>query len=106
MPGQARWRLIEGQVTGQPENASLTGDLRDTGYGYPALNAAADREAPGVLCAFEPTTMTRILAGLDVVEGIASRLFTRQLRNVNGTLAWVYLAGDCAGIGTPINAWR
>ncbi|MEV0900986.1 gamma-glutamylcyclotransferase family protein [Actinoplanes sp. NPDC049802] len=105
MPGRTRWHLIADQVTSEPWPARIFGDLRDTGYGYPALTAAADRKAPGVLCSFPPETMTGILTVLDQVEGTAGGLFSRHPRNIGGVLGWVYLADKCAGTGTAIDAW-
>ncbi|MEV6301850.1 gamma-glutamylcyclotransferase family protein [Actinoplanes sp. NPDC051861] len=106
MPGQIRAHLIADRLDSEPWDAEVFGDLRDTGHGYPALNAAADRKAPGVLCEVRPSMMADTLETLDEVEGTTDGLYSRQLRNVGGVLAWVYVADGCAGIGVPIDAWR
>jgi gamma-glutamylcyclotransferase (GGCT)/AIG2-like uncharacterized protein YtfP len=106
MPGQVRAHLLADRLAAEPWPAEVFGDLRDTGRGYPALNADADRKAPGVLCELRPETMADTLAMLDEVEGTAAGLYSRQLRNVGGVLAWVYVADRCAGVGDPIDAWH
>ena len=59
-----------------------------------------------MLLALEPESMPELLGLLDRVEGVQGGLFSRQLRNVDGTLAWVYVAHSCAGLGTAVEEWR
>ncbi|GAA4950398.1 gamma-glutamylcyclotransferase family protein [Actinoplanes utahensis] len=106
MPGRSRAHLLAPRLAAEPWAATAYGDLRDTGFGHPALNAAADRKAPGVLCMLRPETIGATLAVLDQVEGAATGLYSRQLRTIDGTLSWVYMADGCAGTGVPIDAWR
>ncbi|MFC4071612.1 gamma-glutamylcyclotransferase family protein [Actinoplanes subglobosus] len=105
MPGRSRAHLLTGHVTTEPAPAEAFGDLRDTGYGYPALTASATRKAPGTLYTLHPDAMPEILTILDQVEGTEVGLYSRQLRNVAGTLTWIYMADSCAGTGTPIDTW-
>ena len=49
--------------------------------------------------------MGALLELLDNVEGIESGLYTRQLRNVGGQAAWVYVAASLAGRGRSIDTW-
>ena len=104
-PGQARWPLLAPFVTGAPIDGMVMGQLRDGGHGYPALNAVDDAKAPGVLCTCRSDEMASLLSLLDDVEGVPQHLYSRQARDVDGTLAWVYVADRCAGQGTPIDAW-
>lgn len=104
-PNRSRWGLLEPHVLDNPVPAGVAGDLRDTGHGYPALNATANRAARGVLCLLRPTSAESLLHDLDQVEGVAHGLFSRQARNVDGCLSWVYVAGTTAGVGVPIETW-
>ncbi|KRE97557.1 hypothetical protein ASG76_02285 [Nocardioides sp. Soil774] len=104
-PGNERWHLLEPYVAGEPVDTTVVGDLRDTGNGYPALSASSDRKASGVLVECLKDEAGALLELLDNVEGVESGLFTRQLRNVGGQGAWVYVAASLAGRGHSIDTW-
>ncbi|KRF37367.1 gamma-glutamylcyclotransferase family protein [Nocardioides sp. Soil805] len=103
-PGHERWPLLADYVVAEPVDATVAGDLRDTGYGWPALNAGTGC-ASGVLLRAEIAAMRQLLATLDEVEGLTAGLFCRQARAVGGQVAWVYVAGSCAGVGARLDSW-
>lgn len=104
-PGNERWYLLEPYVVGEPVDATVLGDLRDTGNGYPALSASSGRKASGVLAECQRDNVGALLELLDSVEGVEFGLYTRQLRNVGGQAAWVYVAASLAGHGRSIDIW-
>lgn len=104
-PGQPRWPVLAPHVAAEPEHSTVRGELRDTGFGYPALNASSARKSPGVLCQLLPHEAVTLLDSLDEIEGLASGLYSRQLRLVEGRAAWVYVARSLAGVGVMVESW-
>ena len=103
-PGHERWPLLAEHVVAEPVEAAVAGALRDTGFGWPALNPGTGN-APGVLVRAGAADTRHLLATLDDVEGVAVGLFGRQARAVNGRVAWVYVASSCAGVGARLDSW-
>lgn len=104
MPGHERWPLLAEYVVADPVAATVAGYLRDSGHGWPALNAGSGH-APGVLVRADAADTRQLLATLDDVEGVAVGLFSRQARAVNGRVAWVYVAGSCDAVGERVDSW-
>lgn len=93
-PGQSRWDILRPfAVEADSESpSSASGQLFDTGYGWPAAVFAAGTSdlVPGVVVAIRPESVDEALATLDAVEGVESGLFRRILIDVEGLPCWAY----------------
>ena len=80
-------------VRTNPESkASASGQLFDTGYGWPAavFGVGASDVVPGVVVTVDPECVDKALTTLDAVEGVGSGLFRRALIEVQGHPCWAY----------------
>ena len=61
-PGQPAWPLLSGHAVGRPRAATVAGEVRDTGRGYPALLPGGPAGAPGqVITVRDPVALLRRL---------------------------------------------
>lgn len=104
-PGHGRWPLLAPYLVGEPVPATMSGELRDTGHGWPALKESDAGQVSGLQVRGQVDRMAALLATLDEAEGVERGLFTRQARTAGGRVAWVYVAGTCANLGRRLDSW-
>lgn len=105
-PGEVRWHHLEPYVVGDGIDATVGGELFDTGLDYPAA-IFADPEArhggtgePGPLIRgrvyeLSADRLDDALAHLDEVEGAVRGLYHRvTVPTSAGPVAWAYQCGD------------
>ncbi|RSM60032.1 gamma-glutamylcyclotransferase [Kibdelosporangium aridum] len=85
-PGESAWELVEPWVDGEPYQASITGEVFDTGFGYPGLKRGTDQVPGWVLPLRSPKAA---LATLDSYEGDEYRRI--RVKTPDGTICWTYL---------------
>lgn len=85
-PGASAWDLVRPWVAGEPYQASIAGEVFDTGSGYPGLKRGTDR-VPGWVLPLRRTPAA--LATVDSYEGDEYRRIRVNL--ADGTICWAYL---------------
>lgn len=93
-PGQPRWPALA-RFTAQPNathEASVPGQLFDTGYRWPAAVFEPDStdHVPGVVVRLDPESIDEALLTLDAIEGVDSGLFQRVIVTAGGHTCWSY----------------
>ena len=95
LPGEERWRFLAPAVIdeGVPDTAS--GELYDTGLGYPAARFGPAGTIVGRTFTLLGTSDDRALTELDVIEGAVAGLYRRtSIVTGNGFRAWAYEYGS------------
>lgn len=102
-PGEVRWRHLSPFVVGGGREASVAGDLYDTGLSYPAAMFGGEQRIHGRVYSLAETTLPEALAHLDEVEGAVRGLYSRLVVTTDaGELAWAYQCGEPALLRTCI----
>ncbi len=96
LPGAESWEVLESFVDGDGTPDSVSGELFDTGLGYPA--GVVDERSPhtvyGRTFQLVATRSAEALAVLDEFEDVADGLFHRVVvTTAMGRSAWVYVCG-------------
>ncbi len=97
-PGEVRWKFLEPFVVDGGADDAVTGELSDTGLGYPAarFDGAPDDQlrVRGRTYELIEESVEQALHELDLVEGAVRGLYQRtRVRTENGHDAWVYQFG-------------
>jgi gamma-glutamylcyclotransferase (GGCT)/AIG2-like uncharacterized protein YtfP len=95
-PGQPAWPLLSGHAVGRPRAATVAGEVRDTGRGYPALLPGGPGGAPGqVITVRDPVALLRRLDHYEGNEYRRIRVAATTHGNPQVTACWTYAwAGD------------
>lgn len=94
-PGEVRWQHLEPFVVGEGIDTSVTGEVYDTGLGYPAARFGGEAHIKGRV--YRLTRLDDALAHLDMVEGAVRGLYERvEVTTTSGHVAWAYECGDPA----------
>lgn len=103
-PGEVRWHHLAPFVADAGVDATVPGELYDTGRGYPAAVFRAGGGACGVIGSgfvrgrvygLAPQRMDEGLDHLDEVEGAVGGLYHRVVVHTSvGPAAWAYECGD------------
>lgn len=91
-PGRSRWPQLEPFIAPgtTPAEATVRGQLWDTGWGWPALTVGPG-SVGGVLVALNATRIADAIPRLDEIEGVNSGLFERvQTWTIDGVACWLY----------------
>ena len=101
-PGDVRWTILERFVADAGVDDTTTGQLFDTGCGYPAALFGGDGTISGRTYRLRAEVLDEALAVLDDEEGSVRGLYRRvAITTGNGESAWAYSYG--AGLDlTPI----
>jgi gamma-glutamylcyclotransferase (GGCT)/AIG2-like uncharacterized protein YtfP len=105
LPGQDRWPLIAEHAVAVRE-ATVRGQLYDTGRGYPCALFDRDGSIPGAVIELDPSRADDVLAMIDEVEGVRLGLYARVLVTTDADEpAWSYAwRADLDGL-VPIVKW-
>lgn len=96
-PGEVRWQHLEPFVVGEGREASVAGELYDTGLDYPAAIFDGDHQIFGRVYTLNEARLPDALAHLDEVEGAVRGLYARvEVTTDAGDAAWAYQCGDMA----------
>ena len=102
-PGEVRWRHLEPFVVGEGREASVAGELYDTGLDYPAAIFDGEQQIFGRVYTLNEARLPDALAHLDEVEGAVRGLYARvEVTTDLGEAAWAYQCGDTALLQTRI----
>jgi gamma-glutamylcyclotransferase (GGCT)/AIG2-like uncharacterized protein YtfP len=85
-PGHRAWPMLAGDVAGRPRRATVTGQVYDTGLGYPALLPGGAGHARGWLVPLRDPA--GVLARTDRYEGAEYRRI--RLVTSDGAVCWSY----------------
>ena len=92
-PGEVRWHHLERFVVGEGIDTTVSGDVYDTGLGYPAAIFGGDNTVRGRLYQLSPVSAA--LEHLDEVEGAVRGLYRRVVIETSAQVqAWGYECGD------------
>lgn len=108
LPGEARWHHLSPFVADEGFPDAVTGDLFDTGEGYPAARFGGTAVIVGHTFPLLVTARDQALARLDEIEGAVAGLYARtQVATHRGVRAWAYEYGGGLSL-TPIvsGSWR
>jgi gamma-glutamylcyclotransferase (GGCT)/AIG2-like uncharacterized protein YtfP len=108
-PGEVRWQHLEPFVVGEGFEASVGGELYDTGLDYPAAVFGGDEQIFGRVYTLDEARVPEALAHLDEVEGAVRGLYERvEVQTASGDAVWAYQCGDPALLCTRITGgdWR
>ena len=95
LPGEERWRFLAPVVIGQGVPDTASGDLYDTGLGYPAARFGTAGTIAGRTFTLMEASDDRALTELDVIEGAVAGLYRRtSIVTGNGVRAWAYEYGS------------
>ncbi len=95
LPGEERWPFLAPVVIGQGVPDTASGDLYDTGLGYPAARFGSAGTIIGQTFTLLGTADDRALSELDVIEGAVAGLYRRTtIVTGNGVGAWAYEYGS------------
>lgn len=101
--GEVRWQHLEPFVVGEGRQASVAGELYDTGLDYPAAIFNGGRQIFGRVYTLDEARLPAALAHLDEVEGAVRGLYGRvEVMTDDGEAAWAYQCGDSALLRTRI----
>lgn len=102
-PGEVRWRHLAPYVVGEGRDASVSGELYDTGLNYPAAMFGGEGRIVGRVYPLDDGRLTDALAHLDEVEGAVRGLYSRVgVLTDDGETAWAYQCGESALLRTRI----
>jgi gamma-glutamylcyclotransferase (GGCT)/AIG2-like uncharacterized protein YtfP len=76
MPGEERWPFIEEHVVAARQ-ATVAGQLFDTGRGYPCALFDRPGTIPGAVIELDPARVDELLMLLDEIEGVEIGLYER-----------------------------
>ena len=96
-PGEVRWQHLAPYVMGEGREASVAGELYDTGLDYPAAMFGGQCRIRGRVYELDDTQLTDALAHLDAVESAVRGLYARvSVVTDDGETAWAYQCGEPA----------
>ncbi len=102
-PGEVRWQHLAPFVIGEGREASVAGELYDTGLDYPAAMFGGESCILGRVYALDDGQLPAALAHLDEVESAVRGLYARVRVVTNeGETAWAYECGESALLRTRI----
>jgi len=101
-PGEVRWHHLERFVDGAGVDATVAGELYDTGLDYPAAMFRGDAPIRGRVYALRDELVDDALAHLDRVEGAVRGLYRRVEVATSEGNAWAYECGDPSLLVTRI----
>lgn len=107
-PGEVRWHFLEPFVVDEGVEATVPGEVFDTGLGYPAAMFRAPHDSEcgiagsgfirGRLYRLRPEVLETALGALDEVEGAVAGLYHRVAvpasTGAGSAVAWAYQCGD------------
>ena len=92
--GDVRWKFLEPYVCDQGQPDSASGDLFDTGAGYPAAIFGSTGTIVGHRYELQPTHAAEALSVLDEVESAVTGLYHRiEVTTGSGARCWAYQYG-------------
>lgn len=104
-PGEVRWRHLAPYVVGEGREASVAGELYDTGLDYPAAIFGGDAHIHGRVYPLDDGQLTDALSHLDEVEGAVRGRYERvSVVTGEGEHAWAYQCGEQALLRTRIES--
>jgi gamma-glutamylcyclotransferase (GGCT)/AIG2-like uncharacterized protein YtfP len=104
-PGEARWHHLEPYVVGEGAEASVAGELYDTGLEYPAARFGGDHQIFGRVYTVNEALLPQALAHLDEVEGAVRGVYRRvEVVTAAGETVWAYECGEAALLRTRIES--
>jgi gamma-glutamylcyclotransferase (GGCT)/AIG2-like uncharacterized protein YtfP len=107
MPGHYCWHSLAPWAACEPLADSATGDLFDTGYGWPAAVIGCGKAFPGFTVRLERRSLFVALDVLDDIEGTNHGLFRRiSTITEKGIRTWVYDWTRATDSFTPIDSWN
>ena len=96
-PGEVRWQHLAPYVMGEGREASVAGELYDTGLEYPAAMFGGPSRIHGRVYPLDDAQLTDALAHLDEVESGVRGLYVRvRVITDDGEIAWAYQCGEPA----------
>lgn len=94
-PGEVRWHHLAPFVVGEGLEATVAGELYDTGLDYPAAVFGGPSVIHGRVYELAVDRLADALAHLDAVEGAVRGLYHRvTVAPSTGGAAWAYECGD------------
>lgn len=104
-PGEVRWQHLEPYVVGEGFEASVPGELYDTGLDYPAAVFGGTQHIFGRVYTLNESRLPEALAHLDEVEGAVRGLYVRvEVLTAAGNAVWAYQCGDRELLHTRITS--
>lgn len=101
-PGDVRWHFLAPYVLDEGHDDSTTGNVHDTGRGYPAAVFDANGTIHGRTYRLDRRRLDEALAVLDTEESSVPGGFTRvEITTDAGVRAWAYAYGSGLEL-TPI----
>jgi len=95
MPSQCRWHALAPWADGEATPDAATGELFDTGRGWPAAVIGSGGSIPGFTVPLKVHSMSMALDALDEIEGTKQGLFRRiSTLTAKQVRTWIY---DWAG---------
>jgi gamma-glutamylcyclotransferase (GGCT)/AIG2-like uncharacterized protein YtfP len=89
MPGQNRWSALAEWTEGTASHDHITGQLFDTGNGYPAATIGSAGLIPGFTVPLAAESLSRALDALDEIEGTSIGLYRRvEVMTAEQVRAW------------------
>ncbi len=102
-PGEVRWHHLAPYVAGEGRDASVAGELYDTGLDYPAALFGGESRILGRVYPLHDGQLIAALAHLDEVESAVRGLYARvSVVTTDGETAWAYQCGEPALLRTRI----
>jgi len=101
-PGEVRWHHLEEFVVGDGVDATVPGDVYDTGLDYPAAMFGGESVIRGRVYELRPDRIDDALEHLDRVEGAVRGLYRRVEVTTSAGTAWAYECGDPSLLVTRI----
>lgn len=96
LPGAQSWEVLQPFVDGHGMPDSVSGELFDTGLGYPSavVDERSTNLVQGRTLQLTATHSAAALAALDEFEDVADGLFRRVVVTTgSGRTAWIYVNG-------------
>ena len=105
MPGRLRWPILAPFANGH-RPTTVSGQLYDSGNGWPVAVFGVDGEVPGVLVELDPELVDVALPVLDDVEDTATDTLQRiEVTTLDGVRTWAYHFAHSAEGFEPIERW-
>jgi gamma-glutamylcyclotransferase (GGCT)/AIG2-like uncharacterized protein YtfP len=107
-PGDERWPVLAPYVDGSATADAVTGQLFDTGAGYPAALFGSHGTIHGLLYTLLTDTLAEALEALDHAESSVTGIFQRVTVDTHGgAQAWAYeFGGGLELTPIPSGRWR